>query len=231
MRAGTVFCCEVDPPPGVPPATSHQAAFALQQVERTVRRETAPDATRPLTLNATGLPDACQPGRDLPLRRIAAGQRPDSAPASRAPIHAWMAVCCSGRCQARRASRGEQFRPSRTVWRQRGSVPVSRAGSSGVRARGSVLQDCTRPSATWTMSSSTSQTAKLAGAPGTSWPGHRVAVPGGPPAGPRVAQERCAGGDLFGRGCCAPGRRARWTTGRSGVTGLSLPKQIGTPAE
>ena len=39
---------------------------------------------------------------------------------------------------------------------------------------------------------------------------HRVPVPGCPPAGPGVAEERGAGGDLLA-GLCAPGRRARWT--------------------
>lgn len=116
-----------------------------------------------------GLPVACQPAPDQLLRaspQVSAG----FVAGNPAPNHAWKAVCCSGRCQARRVPSENSSSPFRTVRRQRGSVPVSKAGSSGVLARGSVLQDWTLPSATWTMSSSTSQTANVAGAPGTNCP-------------------------------------------------------------
>jgi hypothetical protein len=108
-----------------------------------------------------GLAGGCQQASDLPVhvspqvrgtfrrvlcRQMAAGWRNVSAPGPPAD-------------QARRAPAEKSSSPFRTVCRQRGSVPVSSAGNSGVRARGSVLQDWTLPSATWTMSSSTSQTA------------------------------------------------------------------------
>ena len=174
--------------------------------------------TGPLQTSAYWLWWKCQYRSDLPFhpsaRQSPVSLRRKSAEITRV-IHGARLRCPAtvrAALQARKRVVESSSSPFRTVWTAApASVPVSRAGSIGVPGR---ADPCSRTGpcrpATWTMSSSTSQTAKVAGAPGTSWPaiGFRTGLPASRPG--------CGRGRLRGRrsarqGCCVPGRPARWT--------------------